>query len=981
MTPTIREVVNRIRSLLQSTDQTNSTEYASWAASYAEACQEANSRLGRCGEMLARGLRSEAVALAEAEPKLLELVAVLDFPERGEWDQLTLSYGLAGAQSLRIDLAEAVQDAYAEEESLDDLLRRHRCLAWERAPLGERVEVLRAIMQKDSGNPIWGDDLRAFELELLKDFRREFDRLVAAKDLPGMLAAQRRVEAAGWIAPPPQDLVQHVLVCTARGKLESLSRQLARAFEAGDIATARACRDRWGESFPDAELRPPSPILDRAAPVLRWVEATDRRESKDRVYAGALAELERAIDDGAGPAEFAEAEAAALGFGRGLPPELHQRWEDYRGRLQRGRRRKRMIGAGLGVAALAVIAGIALLFVVESRRMARVRDLAAVVEPLIQSDQLGQARALLDAYDAENPGAGSERLLASARASLKAKEGKDLLRQAQLDSTLKRLEEASGDPAKSSELLIAARKLARNPEEIARIDKAVDAIREASEGRRAGLEKQIDEALVGGIEPRLGDLERAASRSLLDPSVETILKELEAARPAGFAEAVRWDSPLGERARDAASRIESFQARRRARIERERLRGAVTEAVTGCKTPEGIGRYGDALAALLASLDPVSAQVRDLKHSLEKRIASWEAVAAWNETGKSWSLPVTNPSDNDIPSRIQAAEAILKAFPDWQGAGSVRDYIALLLAMQAREAEVRPKLVRLFRDKLVSDVWWIRVEEKDKRINNYYLASPPPGAVAEPLAQFTIKYLIDFEGTRSRVPAMISAHNVQLHGRAPQVVFAERSQRLIEGAKGGEMGPEAWERMILGILRELRGPEYPEIDPILRWALISSAASRGVEGSDLLAKSPAMAKLKKAIDQNRIDTGVRWMDPEEPKAAPIRLRAAEALRLLPGLDDILAEASGRRQAIEKGLAGQWLEPTGWLMREEDGAKGWRCLAPGPIPSGAELFVISTMGQLVRVGEQGASADRPAIDTNAQGLEEGALVYVRSEARS
>jgi hypothetical protein len=982
MTPTIREVVNRIRSLLQSTDQTNSAEYAGWAASYADACQETNSRLGRCGEMLARGLRSEAVALAEAEPKLLEMVVVLDFPERGEWDQLALAYGLTGAQSLRIDLAEAVQDAYTEEESLDDLLRRHRLLAWGRAPLGERVEALRAIAQKDSTNPIWSDDLRAFKLELLKDFRREFDRLVAAKDLPGMLAAERRVEAEGWVAPPSPELVQHVRVSTARGRLESLSRQLARAFEAGDIANARTCRARWAEALPFSELRPPSPILDRAAPVLRWVEATDQREAKDRAYAEALAELEHAIEDGAGAAEFAECEAVALGFGRGLPPELHGRWEDYRGRLQGGRRRKRLIGAGLGAAALATIGGIALLFVVESRRMARVRDLAAVVEPLIQSDQLVQARALLDAYDAENPGAGSERDLASVRASLKSKEGKDQLRQAQLDSTLKRLEEAAGDPSKSSELLAASRKLARSPEEISRIDGAVDAIRKASEGRRADLEGRIGAALDGGIEPRLADLERIASRSLLDPAVEATLKELDDARPEGFAEAARWDSPLGERARDAISRLDSLRAKRRARLDRERLRGAVTEAVSGCNTPEGIGRYGDALAALLASLDPVSAQVRDLKLSLEKRLSAWESVAAWSETGRSWNLPATNPLPEEVPSRIQAAEAILKAFPEWQGAGAVRDYIALLLVMQVRESEARPRLDRLFRDKLVADVWWVKVEDKNKKLCNYYLPAPPPGAVSEPLAQFTIKYLIDFEGTRSRIPAMISSHNVQLHGRAPQVVMAERSQRILDETSGEKgPGPEAWERMIVGILRELRDPKHPEIDPILRWALISATVSRGIEGSDLLARSAAMAKLKKAIEQHRIDTGVRWMDPEEARAAPIRLRAADALPLLPGLDDILSEASSRCQVIEKGLADQWLEPVGWLTREEDGAKAWRCQAPRPIPEGSGLFVLSPTGLTIRVGDQGAAADRPAIKPDASGLEEGALVYVKGEARS
>src|SRR4051812_40971078 len=58
------------------------------AAQYAEACAEANQRLRQVGQLLKRGLRSEALQLTEEEPNLLDFVGMLDFPELPAWRDL-----------------------------------------------------------------------------------------------------------------------------------------------------------------------------------------------------------------------------------------------------------------------------------------------------------------------------------------------------------------------------------------------------------------------------------------------------------------------------------------------------------------------------------------------------------------------------------------------------------------------------------------------------------------------------------------------------------------------------------------------------------------------------------------------------------------------------------------------------------------------------------------------------------------------------
>ena len=69
-----------------------------------------------------KDLRSEAIHLAESEPNLLDSLAALDFPERADWDELVQIYQLAAAPKLAVDQAQFLNEAYAQEDPLQDLL-------------------------------------------------------------------------------------------------------------------------------------------------------------------------------------------------------------------------------------------------------------------------------------------------------------------------------------------------------------------------------------------------------------------------------------------------------------------------------------------------------------------------------------------------------------------------------------------------------------------------------------------------------------------------------------------------------------------------------------------------------------------------------------------------------------------------------------------------------------------------------------------
>ena len=108
----------------------------------AEACAEVSQRLVRCQRLLQQGLRSEAIQLAEVQPRLLDAVASLEFPERGAWDELVQDERLAEAARFQVEVAAYLNEADAEEDPLQDLLRAHRRLALIRGPIKTRIGVI-----------------------------------------------------------------------------------------------------------------------------------------------------------------------------------------------------------------------------------------------------------------------------------------------------------------------------------------------------------------------------------------------------------------------------------------------------------------------------------------------------------------------------------------------------------------------------------------------------------------------------------------------------------------------------------------------------------------------------------------------------------------------------------------------------------------------------------------------------------------------
>ena len=122
----IQRVVDELRFILQREVLEKTDELTTLVQEYSQLCHEVNARLRRCDECVKQGLRSEALHLAEATPNLLDAVAVLDFAERSELLDLIAMYFMTPPEPLLLEVATALNVAYAEHAPLEKLLDMHR---------------------------------------------------------------------------------------------------------------------------------------------------------------------------------------------------------------------------------------------------------------------------------------------------------------------------------------------------------------------------------------------------------------------------------------------------------------------------------------------------------------------------------------------------------------------------------------------------------------------------------------------------------------------------------------------------------------------------------------------------------------------------------------------------------------------------------------------------------------------------------------
>ena len=204
-----RRIVDDIQNMIYAAAMVDRGTVEPIAEEYRTVCININRRIRDIGMLLHRGLRSEAIHQAEIEPPLLDVVTTLDFPELPQWLDLTTRLGIGRAPALLIDTAAELNDAYADEKPLENLLRTHRLLAIGRAPIAARISTLRKIAKFDFKNNVWNEDLKEYEEVRFGELRYEIAQACKQNNLKALTALKSELDESDWISTPPQELVDY----------------------------------------------------------------------------------------------------------------------------------------------------------------------------------------------------------------------------------------------------------------------------------------------------------------------------------------------------------------------------------------------------------------------------------------------------------------------------------------------------------------------------------------------------------------------------------------------------------------------------------------------------------------------------------------------------------------------------------------------------------------------------------------------------
>jgi hypothetical protein len=288
-----KEIPELIRAFLAASDPTGqrgwNDETADLAASYISLVKDANERLRRCADYLRRGMRSEAVHLAECQPRLLELADALRLPDPVVWTRACMAHGLPPPPELLTDGLEEIEAAFAVELALEPLLARHRLLALAQSPVKSRQEVLRAVAERDADNPSWDEGLRMLDVARFKELRMEAKIAFKAHDRAGLERLAAELENPPPRAPIPDDLkdglakaLNAVRLEAARKELMPLLARLDAARAAQNFEQATELLRRWQEAVDAAKVVLPADLQDRVRPTIVWLASESHRRGVGR---------------------------------------------------------------------------------------------------------------------------------------------------------------------------------------------------------------------------------------------------------------------------------------------------------------------------------------------------------------------------------------------------------------------------------------------------------------------------------------------------------------------------------------------------------------------------------------------------------------------------------------------------------------------------------------------------------------------------
>lgn len=916
----IQNLIDDIRFHIQSDFCELNDDLKELAREYAGACREANARLRKCGDFLKQGLRSEAIQLADTEPNLFDQIAMLDFEDRDLWDEVVALYELERAEPIARHLAEALNEAYVEQQPLEALLDRHRLLALGRAPLSRRLEVLRDIAALDDMSLHWDEDVREMEKARLMEIDSELSAIkkngsdASLQDLVEELWSDEwREEVPDKLREKTRRMVNNTNVTSARKKLAEIEEELSHAFAELNLERAQQLRRQWQEHLPQAKLPPDHELRQKTDPIFGWIADEEDIAAQEQEYADGVAALESALErDSTTAEELEQLHFNITRLEKDLPERLEQHYQNRVHALttSESRRRKLVIGTSVGV--ISVLIALFVFMIRSQLKHQEISRIAETVDDMIEDGELAAAHDLI----AKNQHlSGSERWL---DIELKLKEAeeaeqeradrvKELLSQAEradtYDQAMQALEEAKSI-AKGTDEKLAVVELEGDWEK--KHNEQIAAMEQDYQERldNVGLNlQQISNLVENENWSEQLDQTRAQTRSLLS----RLQREKEQVR-----------SELSSQVELLSSRFQNLDELATRGQQKSRLLDRLTSLSSGLATQsdssDPIDEYRQTLKSY-AELVPEERRGKDFAVAGEE-VVLWKSVLEWNALISEW--------EEDLPDSAAEAQQRLTQLSEYKTANpqspitpQLNRYIEYLEPIsKIGSAEVSgneslyQKFDSLYSSRIFKGIKYFKLKTGD-------LVYVDKEHVIQPETKNRVDYV-------SEVTSIIKRKTYEIPGSqfvfteakpAPHTQIAEHVKSLSQlRSKSGKR--EDWQLFIKSVVDEILTTK--DLDDLFKYYLLKRTLELGAEGSRFMEE--AFQPHLNLLEDDEINLLVKWMDPiNNDEADEARDRARQVIeRGIEGLDKTWEQLEKVSKELPAGVAVDEYVPAGWFARKKSG---------------------------------------------------------------
>ena len=946
-------ISQRIRKQMEQPNGLTQEKLEPLAAEFSAAVAKANERLNECIGLIRKGLRSEALQRVRMAPNLLDVAAELEFPELTDWIEILQFYGIDPPENLDTDAVAQVNEALLEEQPLEELLRQHRRLAIAKAPLAWRLKVLRHIAEVDSMNPVWLDDIQAWETVRVTQLASDYQRIAANPELEKELVSLKdELAFPKWIVKPPADLAEKVnKLCLQRVSakhfvdLKSLADSLHNAFAAGDEATAIELAKDWKASLGKLVLPPPRELLDDVAPALEWLEDRIRERAREEKYDGMTKTLDGLLlKSTSSEFELSSAYRDLLALQLGVEPLLEQRYKVRVAEMQQNAKRKQVVMLTAIVATAFFLAAGAGLWLWNRNYRAAVDASVVRLEQLSEKGELLQANTVYESLMAQSPSVAKASEVIALKTNIDAKltaEGK------RMEQAARAIEDADAKTpdALSLDKIVAAEKMVKSEAEKSKV-KAIRGRFEEYQRKIADDELQSLRLDLKGLESKLEELKTTPVASVDDAALEGVLFDIRALSDKYPKARLQGSSLIDLGIQRATSLRDSFRKQKR---EMERKQ----EGLFGIRTAKSVDEFKAQLRKFKDAL-PEDVYSLEFEESL-KEASLWESVEQWNQ----WCNDLAQQSvaglrekpASELIQRLEKVRSILSNLP---GEGNVENFRTMASSFSKR-GQVLADLVEELKDSVIIELKTL-TDKQNKRVFVHQ----------EDVADITKKTSRNTPTTTSSIPAISDATGSvsNLDFRGELTITEEPRQGIINLIRTVEAEKSQivsrWESEMLKQLDLI--VNRPGVDGAMKELLFSRLVSAASDGSSAFKK--AFSEVQSELNNNS-EKRKRWYEMKETSES-----MSESLtNLYKAAVEKVKEIQKNDDAILVALSKSRLVWVGGILRDGPG-KPQPSLYRSDVPDGLLWVVVPVAGnakngKLVSVGR--VTGNMPTLENSSSDI--------------